>query len=152
VIKESTDLRADARSPTSGPLSVPESVTDDDRHRYGVLLDRAAERGLLTPYEYEQQLGDLAAADTIDEMRRIVSELPAFAKAGPASSVVPLLHQAPQGRRPARRAVNRWVALAVMLVVVVAALVFLAVYAKHVAGTQGRAAPVPSLAVPTPRL
>jgi hypothetical protein len=56
----------------------PTAVTDEDRTRYGVLLDRAAEHGLLAPYDYEIRLRDLASATTVDQMNHIVTELPAF--------------------------------------------------------------------------
>ena len=158
VIEEST-RSGDLGPPAVGPAVVPALVTDDDRHQYGLLLDRAAERGLLTPYDYELRLGDLAAADTIDEMKRIVSELPVFTgisrPPGPArQSIIPLAPHRPLTTKPARRSINRWVMLAVVLVVVVAALVFLTVYAKHVANTLGNpgATPATGVAGPTPRL
>jgi len=68
--------------PAGGP-GVPEPVaggpvTDDDRHRYGRLLDSAHERGLLGERDYELRLGELAAAASIGELNRIVTELPVF--------------------------------------------------------------------------
>ena len=39
---------------------------------------RAAERGLLSPTEYQARLGEVAEASSVDELRRIVTELPAF--------------------------------------------------------------------------
>ena len=56
----------------------PEARDDEDRNRFGTLLDHADERGLLSVSEYEIRLGELAAATSIDEMREIVTELPAF--------------------------------------------------------------------------
>ncbi|MGC8463801.1 MAG: DUF1707 SHOCT-like domain-containing protein [Acidimicrobiales bacterium] len=53
-------------------------VTDDDRQRFGVLLDRAFERGLLDPVEYQYRLGAIAAATSLDELRDLVTELPAL--------------------------------------------------------------------------
>ena len=53
-------------------------MTDEDRNRFGILLDHASERGLLTPLEYEFRLSELAEATSMDELRRIVTELPAF--------------------------------------------------------------------------
>jgi hypothetical protein len=113
-------------------------VTDEERNRYGVLLDRAAERGLLSQHEYELRLGDLAAATTTEQMKEIVTELPIFT--------------APRGGRPSRGASGRrpvgaagspgpgphrsspWLVLMILVVVVVAALAFLALYAHHVVG------------------
>ncbi len=65
------------------PQAVPQ-VSDEDRQRYGVLLDSAVERGLIGTYDYEIRLRELAAADTIEEMNRIVSELPVFVSRAPA--------------------------------------------------------------------
>ncbi|HEX7444287.1 MAG TPA: DUF1707 domain-containing protein [Acidimicrobiales bacterium] len=71
---------------TAGPQPVPDlaggsagsDVTDDDRNRYGVLLDHAAERGLLSPAEYQVRLVELAEASSVEQLQRIVTELPAF--------------------------------------------------------------------------
>ncbi|HEX7459277.1 MAG TPA: DUF1707 domain-containing protein, partial [Acidimicrobiales bacterium] len=61
-------------------------VTDEDRNRYGVLLDHAAERGLLSPPEYQVRLVELAEATSVAQLQRIVTELPAFrGPVGPAS-------------------------------------------------------------------
>ena len=60
-------------------LATPEpGVTDEDRNRYGVLLDHAAERGLLSPADYRLRLAELAEATSMEELQRIVTELPAF--------------------------------------------------------------------------
>lgn len=126
---------------------------DGDRNRYGLLLDRAAERGLLTPFEYEVRLRDLASATSFEEMNRIVTELPAFVapadQAGPrrsrgASSAGGL------GAPPARPTgtagrSSPWLLLAVLVAVAVVALVFLAVYAHHLGRSQGVAPPIPSV-------
>ncbi len=123
-------------------------VTDDDRTRYGVLLDHAAERGLLNAYEYEVRLGELASATSVDRMRQIVTDLPAFAAAPSTAATA-----ASRSRRPGRlsgsapvsgvksetapavgsgsRRANPWVLLGMLLVVFVAALVFFALYAEH---------------------
>jgi len=131
-------------------------VTDDDRQRYGLLLDRAAERGLLDTAEYQHRLGDLASATTIDQMNEIVTELPVFSM--PAATAT---------RRPPRRSAslsspavkasssNRWLVLAIMVVVVVAAIAFLAVYSHHLVDRQspGQSAPtVAGRSVSGPRL
>ena len=90
----------------AGPVDGPSTVTDEDRNRYGVLLDHAAERGLLPADEYQARLAELADATTVDEMQRIVTELPAFGAtqtAGPGpepgvadAGTVPV----PSARRP----------------------------------------------------
>ena len=71
---------------TAGPQPVPDlagdsagsDVTDEVRNRFGVLLDHAAERGLLSPAEYQVRLVELADATSVDQLQRIVTELPAF--------------------------------------------------------------------------
>jgi hypothetical protein len=154
-------------SPTA-PIVVPTLVTDDDRHRFGLLLDRAAERGLLSTHEYELRLGDLAAADTLDEMARIVSELPVFAGLGRPipQAKIPSAKRSSRVRSPAEptpvvgapmaasppRHANRWVMLVVVVLVVVAALVFLAAYARHMADTRSNGVAAPALVLITPRL
>ena len=62
-----------------GPGGTDQVVDDAELSRYGALLDRAAERGLLTPAEYGIRLGELAAATTVDEMIALVTELPVLA-------------------------------------------------------------------------
>ena len=124
-------------------------VTDEERNRYGVLLDRAAERGLLSPHEYELRLADLAAATTTAQMKEIVTELPVFsAPKGVRSS------PGASGRRSARAGgspgprhprSSPWLALIVLVVVVVAALAFLALYAHHVVGGQHAGLPAPGV-------
>jgi hypothetical protein len=131
-------------------------VTDEDRNRFGVLLDHAAERGLLSPAEYQVRLAELAEATSIDQLQRIVTELPVFgaaassSPAGPAS--VPGARAAgpvptgPEldaalwaGRTPpaARRGrSNPWIILIVMVAVLLVALVVLALVASHVAHTH----------------
>jgi hypothetical protein len=63
---------------------VSAGVSDEDRNRYGVLLDHAAERGLLSAAEYQVRLTELAEATSVEQLQRIVSELPAFG--GPAAT------------------------------------------------------------------
>ncbi len=155
-------------SPDADPGPV---VTDEDRTRFGLLLDHAAERGLLGPADYQVRLRELAEATSIEEMTAIVSELPAFqpapatvgkgrvrpAGAGPgrlgetgsAAGVA-----APLGAGPAstRRRSSPWVLLVLMVVVVAASLLFLALYAEHtVHGRTGTGQPAPTtLSVPRP--
>jgi hypothetical protein len=76
-------------------LALPIAVSDDDRNRYGVLLDHAAERGLLSPTEYRARLVQVADAPSIEAMQRIVTELPAFGPCGAPT---------PSPTRPTRQA------------------------------------------------
>ncbi len=133
-------------------------MTDEDRNRFGTLLDHAAERGLLSVSEYEIRLGELAAATSIDEMREIVTELPAFTPmpstparskrsgvaGGLGGSGTPL---APSGASRRRHA-NPWVVLGILLVVTVAVLVFFVIYAEHLVHTHGAGMPSPAAALP----
>jgi hypothetical protein len=64
-------------------------VTDEDRNRYGVLLDHAAERGLLSPGDYQARLADVASATSLDELKRIVTELPVFDGVGTSPAMGP---------------------------------------------------------------
>ncbi len=126
--------------PIGAPDPALDTVTDDDRTTYGRLLDRAAERGLLSPYDYEVRLGELAEATSLDQMRRIVTELPVFASPPPVPArasrpsrrsvpvVSPDAAPDPVARRP--RA-SPWVLLVVIVAVVLASLVFFAVFAEH---------------------
>lgn len=127
-----------------GPRPVPslaaeELVTDEDRNRYGLLLDRAAERGLIGPSDYEVRLQDLATATSVEQMNRIVTELPAFAPA-PA----PVRPSSPRGRHAgglggagapitSRSRSSPWLLLVIVVVVLVASLVALGIVAAHVA-------------------
>jgi hypothetical protein len=73
--------------PTSRGTATPAPpVTDQDRNRYGLLLDKALERGLLTTSDYEVRLRDLAEATSTEEMLAIVTDLPAFARATASSA------------------------------------------------------------------
>jgi hypothetical protein len=113
-------------------------VTDEERNRYGVLLDRAAERGLLSQHEYELRLGDLAAATTTEQMKEIVTELPIFTapkggRPSPGGSGRAPLGAAGSPGSGHRRS-SPWLVLLILVVVVVAALAFLAVYAHHMVG------------------
>lgn len=144
---------------------IDDPVTDDDRTRYGVLLDHAAERGLLTVGEYEVRIGELAEATTIDEMRRIVTELPAFAPPVPTSTTSP---SPSRSRRSApvlapdallmtagtRRRNSSWVVLAVLVAVIVALLIAFTIYAEHLTKSHTAAPPGVAAArtVSAPRL
>jgi hypothetical protein len=133
-----------------GPGGPAPAVTDEDRHRYGVLLDRAMERGLLGQADYEIRLGELSEATTIEQMTSIVTELPVFAVTPVASSKkrrsptptptaamliggstgAPLPPRVPA---PQRKRANPWVILAVVVVFFVVFFVAITVLAEHIA-------------------
>ena len=140
------------------PAPVPEvgGVTDEDRNRYGVLLYHAAERGLLSGPEYQARLVELADATSLDQMRRIVTELPVFgapggvpasdrasgspssARPGPGSpsgaapgDLEAALWAARTPANPRRSRGNPWVILLVVVAVLAVALVVLALVAAH---------------------
>ncbi len=113
------------------PRPLPEAasgVTDEDRNRYGALLDRAAERGLLTPVEYEVRLAALAEATSVDELQTIVTELPAF---GGTMTATP-----GTGRSSSPTRGNPWLILIVVIVVLIVALVTLGLVAAHFSHTH----------------
>ncbi len=132
------------------PADPQAEVTDEDRQTYGRLLDSAMERGLLSPYDYETRLGDLAVASTIDEMKTIVTELPIFTASTPTKPgrpsrftgkpddlpVVPGSVQARTSGIAAQGRSNRWTKLIILLVVVIALFVALSIYAAHVANNH----------------
>lgn len=130
-------------------------VTDEDRTRYGLLLDRAAERGLLTPYEYEIRLRELAEATSTDQMRQIVTELPAFAvpaATAPSARARRKGSSATSGGTPPATAgrgprTSRWVALVVLVVLIAASLVVLAIYAEHLVRRHTGGLAVPAVSV-----
>jgi hypothetical protein len=161
VTEDATDGRPGPPAPPRppAPLAIPDldgppaaaavapaadGVTDEDRTRFGLLLDRAAERGLLSTSEYQLRLGDLAEATTIDQMRQIVTELPVFntpvtgtvAKGSRRSTAVPALG-APSPRAGGRGRSGRWVLLAIVVIAVLVSLVIFTVYAEHVVHTHG---------------
>jgi hypothetical protein len=140
-------------------------VTDDDRQTYGRLLDRAFERGLLGAFDYELRLRELSEATTVDQMRAIVTELPAFsmpaADKGPRRSSLlsssSSLSGARSGTGPARTGLSGpWAKLAILVVVVVVAFLVLALYAQHLVhqrnGGSGAPPPAAVVAVSCPRL
>ena len=62
--------------------SVPGEVSDEERNRYGVLLDHAAERGLLTAAEYQVRLAELADATSIERAAAHRHRVPGLRRAG----------------------------------------------------------------------
>jgi hypothetical protein len=137
------------------PTGSPPEVTDEDRQTYGRLLDSAMERGLLSAYDYETKLGDLAEASTIDEMKRIVTELPIFTASTPAkpkrpslltgsrrsgsADVLPVMpgssHDRMSGAAATGRS-NRWTKLIILLIVVIVLFVALSIYAAHLTNNR----------------
>lgn len=137
-------------SPAVASTGAAPEVTDEDRQQYGRLLDRAMERGLLSPYEYETRLGELAEAPTLDDLKRIVTELPMFTAspsvsrpsrssrlgglpvAGPSDGLPSMTGSAgswPPGTVKSQR--GRWTKLIILLIVVIALFVALSIYAEH---------------------
>jgi hypothetical protein len=156
----------------AGPLPVPEwgdgappgsaddrsnPVTDQDRTVYGDLLDRAAERGLLSEHDYQIRLGELAEATTVNQMQRIVTELPAFVSSPPASAHRPSRRAKPvkvpqPGTVTGRRRSSPWVLLGIVVIVAAVSLVWLSIYADHLirnhnAGVVSMSVAVSSLGV-----
>ncbi len=135
-------------------------MTDEDRNRFGILLDHASERGLLTPLEYEFRLSELAEATSMDELRRIVTELPAFeapmvVKRGKGAKkqtsslgmTTDLPAPARQGEgdlwaaqtptTARRKGANPWVILAVVVAVLLVAMVLLGLMVSRVSHNRG---------------
>jgi Domain of unknown function (DUF1707) len=130
-------------------------VTDDDRQRYGLLLDRAAERGLLDTAEYQHRLGDLASATTIGQMQTIVTELPVFATPGATTRRTSPRSTSRSSSRAQGRGSKRWLVLALIVMVVVLAMVFLAAYSHHLVNNRNlgqSSRPVSARSVSGPRL
>ncbi len=131
--------------PVAPPATSP--VTDEDRTTFGLLLDRAAERGLLSQSEYQLRLGELAEATSRDEMRRIVTELPAFVTPAPMARSrrgrKPAFPAAGQSAVVAERRATPWALLAVVVAVLLITLVFFAFYAEHVVHQHTNGAGVP---------
>jgi hypothetical protein len=151
--------------PEADPGARTPAVTDDDRNRFGTLLDAAAERGLLSPTEYQARLGEVAEAGSVAELQRIVTELPAFGApttagsgsgsaagrsgATPATGGAGAARPAPDldailcaGRTPPvkrRDRGNQWLVLALVVAVLLVALVALGLVAAHLVHTHGAA-------------
>ncbi len=125
-------------------------VTDHDRTVYGDLLDRAAERGLLGEGEYQIRLGELAEATSIDQMQRIVTELPAFtpvsATSARRSSRETKAAKASQPGTVSGRRAKPWVLLGIVVIVAVVSLVWLSIYAGHLAHSHNPGAVSTSVA------
>jgi len=123
-------------------------ITDEVRTRYGLLLDRAAERGLLEPSDYEVRLRALAEATTTEQMVDIVAELPAFTPppdrstpAGPRRAGRSVSGPRPGRAAPGRRRMALWALLALLVVVAVASLVILALSVERLSKNRGSFGP-----------
>jgi hypothetical protein len=117
----------------------PEPVSDEDRNRFGMLLDKAAERGLLSAADYEVRLRDLAVATSTEEMVAIVTDLPAFAPApvsGTPGTSPPSIGLARRGDRT-----SPWLLLVVLVAIIVAAIVILGLYVAHLHRTPATGPP-----------
>jgi hypothetical protein len=140
-----------------------EVITDEVRTRYGLLLDRASERGLLEPTDYEVRLRALAEATTTEQMVDIVAELPAFTppparvtaarsrRSGRASTGAP----GPGRPETERRRKALWALLVLLVVVAMASLVILALSVERLSrnrGSVGPSAPVATRPVSALRL
>jgi transposase len=140
--RDAPPLPPEASPPTVG-VDGP-AVSDYDRTRYGLLLDRAAERGLLRAYDYQVKLGELAEATTIDQMKTIVTDFPALTtpptvprptgSKRSSAAVPPVVDLAAAG---GRRRSSPWVLLGVLVFVVLASIVFFYLYAEHLVHTRG---------------
>ncbi len=156
---------------TTSPRPVPEfgtgsgdevpAVTDDERNRFGTLLDAAAERGLLSPTDYQARLVEVAEATSVAELQRIVTELPAFGvhagagTPGPATASGSTTSRMTPGGAPSapdldailwagrtqavarRTRGNHWWVLVLVVAVLLVALVALGLVAAHLSHTHG---------------
>jgi len=128
------------------------TVTDEERTSYGVLLDRAAERGLLDSSEYELRLRQLAEATTTEQMVAIVTELPAFAPmAGPLAprqsrSAIQSASRSAQAGDGQRRRVIVWVLMGVLVVLALVSLVILALSVGRLSRSRTSMPPPPPAA------
>ncbi len=137
--------------PSGGPQPVPELVgpvppgvvSDDDRNRFGRLLDTAAEQGLLSPLDYQNRLAQVASAGSVAELQRIVTEIPAFGGPDPVADPpvagpvdIDALLWAGRTQAIGRERGNRWLALVLMVAVLLVALIGLGLVAAHLAHTH----------------
>jgi hypothetical protein len=122
-----------------------ELVTDEERNRYGLLLDSAAERGLLNPADYEIRLGELARATTTAQMVELVAELPAFAPStvapAPTRSRRAIQSANRTGVTGERRRVVMWALLGLLVIVAVVSLVILAISAERLSRSRSSSPP-----------
>jgi hypothetical protein len=120
--------------------------TDDDRQRYGRLLDSARERGLIDDDEYSHRLTELGEADSIEELTRIVSELPVLGSSAPGDAVAKTGGSSPQlrgldpvdmamlasrNRAPKAESSRRWLALVVIAIIFLVLMILGFVLAAH---------------------
>lgn len=141
---------APVAAPAAVEAPVPqEVVTDEQRTRYGLLLDSAAERGLLDPTDYEIRLRELAQATSTAQMVELVAELPAFAPAGPTSTptrsrrAIQSANRADAAGAAAsqRRRMVMWLLMGLLVVVAVASLIILALSAERLSRNRNSSPP-----------
>ncbi len=144
-------LSAPAANGSTG-RAADEVVTDEERTRYGLLLDSAAERGLLDPADYEIRLRELAEATTTAQMVEIVASLPAFTAPAPAQrrsrTAIQSANRAGAAGAAAtqRRRVMVWVLMGLLVVVAVASLIILALSAERLSRSRNGSPPPPPAA------
>ncbi len=135
--------------PAAGPVGAA------DRRRFEALLDRAAERGLLSGDDYAIRRRELAEAATGDQMLAVVTDLTPFRAGQKVRLAGPERRPPSPGELPSRgagagrSAAPPWVLLVVMVALAVAALVALGLVAAHV--HRGPAPAPPSSTAPLPR-
>jgi hypothetical protein len=141
------------RTPSPVETAAPvETVTDEERTSYGVLLDRAAERGLLDSAEYEVRLRQLAEATTTAQMVAIVSELPAFAAPATPSaprqsrSAIQSASRSAQAGDGQKRRVVIWVLMGVLVALALVSLVILALSVGRLSRSRSSMPPAPPVA------
>jgi DUF1707 SHOCT-like domain len=133
-----------------GGQSGQEVITDEERTRYGLLLDSAAERGLLDPADYEIRLRELAEATTTAQMVEIVTELPAFTPRAPGPTPARSRRSIQSANRAGsaagqRRRVVTWALMGLLVVVALVSLVILALSAERLSHSRtGSLAPTPA--------
>lgn len=142
-----------AKDPRALGAAETDEITDKDRHVFGALLDRAAERGLLNPHEYQLRLGELANATSLEQMREIVTDFP-LPSTAPSAAAVKKRSKSTRGssagdamlamqgldpmrsRRQTKERNSPWLLLTVVLAVFVVVMVLFSIYAEHVLHTH----------------
>jgi hypothetical protein len=125
-----------------------EEPDDDDRQRYGRLLDSARMRGLIDDEEYSRRLTELGEASTEAEMREMVARLPAMRAGAGADATAPASGLDPvdlarlmkrSGRDQGQN--RRWAALVAIALMFLVLIVLGIVLAMSVHSRSGDGAP-----------